>query len=111
MHNKIMLLVEDDFGCVELTRHALEKNHIIKNLVIAQDGQNFGTRSDANSDIPNLSAVVLLDLQLPGADGLEILRRIRTDDMTKMLPVMIFTSSTDKRDMAKCYDLGANSYI
>ncbi|HYA13281.1 MAG TPA: response regulator [Syntrophales bacterium] len=116
MRNKIVLLVEDDPGSIELARRALGKNHIVKNLVIAQDGQEaldylFGTWSQAKGDTPRLPVVVLLDLNMPGVDGLEILRRIRADDRTKLLPVVIFTSSTNKRDMEKCYDLGANSYI
>jgi len=116
MHNKIVLFVEDDPGTIDLAKHAFEKNHIVKNLVVAQDRQEaldciFGTWSQAQGNIPYLPIVVLLDLKLPGIDGLEILRRIRADDRTKLIPVVIFTSSKDEHDMAHCYDLGANSYI
>jgi len=112
MDIKIILMVEDNLSDIELTKRAFEKGRISNKLVVAMDGQKaldylLGTGGDS----PLLPAVVLLDLKLPKVDGLEVLRRMRADDRTKRLPVVILTSSSEEPDLIKSYDLGANSYI
>ncbi len=116
MKAKIILLIEDNPDDVALTRRALEKSHIANKLVIAEDGEEaidylFGIGSHAGRDISNLPALILLDLKLPKVDGHEVLKRIRGDERTKRLPVVILTSSNEKNDVETCYDIGANSYI
>ena len=116
MHNKVILLVEDDPSEVGLTRRAFEKHHIGNELVIAEDGQEaldylFGAGAYAGRDIKILPTVVLLDLKLPRVDGLDVLKIVRNHDLTKRLPVVVLSSSREEQDVAMCYDLGANSYI
>jgi CheY-like chemotaxis protein len=116
MKPKIILLVEDNPSDIGLTQRALAKSRIANDLVIAKDGQEaldylFGAGVYAGRDVSDLPALVLLDLKLPGVDGLEVLRRIRADDRTRRLPVVILTSSKEEADVAQSYDLGANSYI
>jgi len=116
MNSKIILLVEDNPSDVELTQRALERSHIVNELVIAQDGQEaldyvFGGGAYAGRDVTQLPALVLLDLKLPRVDGLQVLRRIRADERTRRLPVVILTTSREEQDVAHSYDLGANSYI
>lgn len=116
MSDKSILLVEDNPDDAALTVHALETNKIGNTLVIARDGVEaldylFGTGSHAGRDLANLPAVVLLDLKLPRIDGLEVLRRVRTDERTRLLPVVILTSSNEEEDRIKGYALGANSYV
>jgi CheY-like chemotaxis protein len=99
-----------------LTKRALANANIANKLVVAEDGQEaldylFGTGHYAGRDAAPLLAVVLLDLKLPKVDGLDILRRIRANERTKRLPVVILTSSQEEQDIAAGYDLGANSYI
>jgi CheY-like chemotaxis protein len=106
----MLLLVEDNPDDAELTLRAFKKNNIQNPVHIARDGVEaidwlFG---DASRDLP---AVVLLDLKLPKVDGLEVLRRIRGDERTRMLPVVILTSSKEEADMINGYRLGANSYV
>ena len=113
---KTILLIEDNLSDIELTRRAFEKGHIGNRLVVTEDGQEalnylFGTGAQAGEEAPPLPAVVLLDLKLPKMDGQEVLRRIRTNERTKRLPVVILTSSNEDCDLAECYDMGANSYI
>jgi CheY-like chemotaxis protein len=114
MNSKIILLVEDNPSDIELTRRALEKSHIANEMVVAEDGQEaldylFGKATDPGSG--ELPAVVLLDLKLPKVDGHEVLRRIRSGERTRRLPVIILTTSKEEQDVAQSYDLGANSYI
>lgn len=110
----MILLVEDNPDDEALTRRALAKNNIQNEVTVAHDGVEaldllFGTGPHAGRAIS--PAVTLLDLKLPKIDGLEVLRRIRADERTKLLPVVILTSSKEERDLISGYGLGANSYI
>jgi len=116
MHDKIILLVEDNPSDVGLTKRAFKKHRITNKIVVAEDGQEaldylFGAGIYAGRDVTVLPAVVLLDLNLPKLDGLEVLRRIRSHPRTSRLPVVILTTSREEQDIAESYDLGANSYI
>jgi two-component system, response regulator len=116
MKPKIILLVEDNPDDVELTRRAFKKSNIANELVVVGDGQEaidflFATGAHAGRDVEHLPEVVLLDLKLPKVDGLEVLRRMRSHEHTRMLPVVILTSSKEEHDMVSGYALGANSYV
>ena len=109
-----ILLVEDNPDDVALTLRALKSRNITNDVVVANDGVQaleylFGAASKPGTE--ELPAVVLLDLKLPKVNGLEVLQRIRADERTKMLPVVILTSSDEERDIIKGYSLGANSYV
>jgi CheY-like chemotaxis protein len=114
MSSKTILLVEDNSSDVDLTIRAFEKAHIHNELVVAEDGQQalellLGDSQKAeNWELP---ALVLLDINLPKVDGIEVLRKIRQNEATHNQLVVILTSSTEERDMKQAYDLGANSYI
>ncbi len=116
MKAKNILLVEDNPSDVDLTKRALIKAHIANELVVAEDGQEaldylFGTGIHTGRDVSLLPAVILLDLKLPRVNGLEVLKRIRANERTKRLPVVILTTSQEEKDIAAGYDLGTNSYI
>ena len=116
MTAKIILLVEDNPSDIGLTRRALAKSRIANDLVVAEDGQDaldylFGSGAYAGRDVTQLPTLVLLDLKLPRLDGLEVLRRIRSETLTRRMPVVILTSSKEEQDLATSYDLGVNSYI
>jgi len=116
MENKAILLVEDNADDEALTLRALKKNNIRNEVIVAHDGAEaleylFGTGKFAGRNTDFIPQVVLLDLKLPKVDGLEVLRRLRADQRTKLLPVVILTSSTEEQDRIKGYDLGANSYV
>jgi two-component system response regulator len=116
MNEKIILLVEDNHLDEELMLRALKKNNIRNVVVVARDGEQavdylFGTGSHAGRDIGDVPAVVLLDLKLPKIDGLEVLRRVRSDERTRLLPVVILTSSKEDKDRLGGYASGANSYV
>ncbi len=116
MEEKIILLVEDNPNDVALTERALKRSKVINKLVVAGDGAEaldylFGIGAYAGRDVNNMPQVILLDLKLPKIDGLEVLRRIRANEMTKLLPVVILTSSREEKDLINSYSLGANSYI
>jgi two-component system response regulator len=116
MNTKTILLIEDNPSDVELTRRALGKGHILNKLIVASDGQEaldylFGTGAYAGRDISDFPTLTLLDLKLPKVSGLDVLRRIRTEVITRRMPVVILTSSREEQDMAASYDLGVNSYI
>jgi two-component system, response regulator len=110
----VILLVEDNPDDEALTLRALKKNNITNEVVVARDGAEaldylFGTgKQNGRTLSPH---VILLDLKLPKVDGLEVLQRIRADDRTKLLPVVILTSSNEERDRIQGYGLGANSYV
>ena len=105
--DKRILLVEDNPDDVELTLRALKKNNILNEVVVARDGVE-AIEYLAEGDLP---MVVLLDLKLPRLDGLEVLKRMRANDASRMLPVVIMTSSEEERDLLDGYSLGCNSYI
>lgn len=116
MDNKVILLVEDNPDDEELTRRALKKSNVLNEVVVARDGVEaldylFGTGAYAGKDPDDLPAVILLDLKLPKVNGLEVLRRLREDHRTKLLPVVILTSSKEQQDILSGYSLGANSYV
>ena len=110
---KWILLVDDSADDVELTRLALEENKIANTLVVAHDGAEALELLSAESieKLGELPAVILLDLNLPKVDGIEVLRHLREDERTKLVPVVILTSSEAERDLVDTYNLGANSYI
>jgi CheY-like chemotaxis protein len=116
MKEKHILLVEDDPDDVKLTLKALEKSRVANRVEVVWDGIEaldylFGTGKFAGRDIAMRPQLILLDLKMPKMDGLEVLRRIRSDERTKLLPVVILTTSTEDRDRIESYKLGANSYI
>lgn len=113
---KTILLIEDNPDDVELTRRALNRSNVANRLVLVTDGAEaldylFATGEYAERDASDLPQVILLDLKLPKIDGLEVLRRIRADERTRLLPVVILTSSNRERDVIDSYKLGANSYV
>ncbi len=116
MRNGIILLVEDNPDDVELTLRSLRNNNILNEVVVAGDGVEaldylFGTGAHAGRDLSVMPAVILLDLKMPRIDGFEVLRCLRTDERTKLLPAVILTSSKEEQDMLNGYRLGANSYV
>lgn len=116
MNGQTILLVEDNPDDAALTLHALETNQITNPVVVARDGVEaldylFATGSHADRDPGELPTLVLLDLKLPRIDGLEVLRRLRADARTRLLPVVILTSSNEDEDRFRGYSLGANSYV
>jgi CheY-like chemotaxis protein len=116
MDSKIIFLVEDNPDDEALTLRAFKKNNIGNEVVVARDGAEaldyfFGTGAHAGRDMRVEPAITLLDLKLPKVDGLEVLRRLRGDERTKLLPVVILTSSKEDQDLINGYRLGANSYI
>jgi two-component system response regulator len=109
-----ILLVEDNPDDVALTLRALKSHNITNDVVVAPDGAQaldylFGP--DGGKHAPELPAVVLLDLKLPKVNGMEVLQRIRSEESTRLLPVVILTSSDEERDVIEGYSLGANSYV
>ncbi|MGB2929368.1 MAG: response regulator [Desulfobacterales bacterium] len=116
MRKKIILLVEDNSDDELLAIRALEKNNIMNEVVVARDGAEaldylFGAGAYAGRDMSVMPQIILLDLKLPKIDGLEVLRSLRNDERTKLLPVVVLTSSKEERDLTESYSLGANSYI
>ncbi len=112
----VILLVEDNQDDEELTRMAFKECKFLNELAVTRDGQEaldylFAAGKYSGRNVCDQPQVVLLDLKLPKVDGLEVLRRIRADERTKFLPVVILTSSMQERDMVAGYSLGANSYI
>ncbi|MEJ7597585.1 MAG: response regulator [Kofleriaceae bacterium] len=113
---KIILLVEDNPSDEKLTLRAFKKSGVANEITVVRDGAEaldyvFGTGTHAGRDITQLPSIVLLDLKLPRVEGLEVLRRIRADERTKLLPVVILTSSKEEEDIARSYSLGANAYV
>jgi len=114
--DKTILLVEDNPDDETLTLRALIKNNILNQVTIVRDGAEaldylFGQGVYAGRDVGQQPAVTLLDLKLPKVDGLEVLKRLRADARTRLLPVVILTSSKEEQDLISGYHLGANSYI
>ena len=116
MGKKSILLVEDNPDDVELTLRAFKRNGIANEVIVATDGEEaldylFATGKHAGRDPSVMPTVVLLDLKLPKVMGLDVLRRLRADERTKRLPVVVLTSSNEERDIITSYDLGANSFV
>jgi two-component system, response regulator len=116
MDDKIILLVEDNPDDEELTLRTLKKNNIQNDVVVLRDGQEaldylFGTGPYRERESSAMPVVIMLDIKLPKVGGMEVLRRIRADRRTRLLPVVILTSSDEERDLAESYQLGANSYV
>ncbi len=113
---KTILLVEDNPDDVELTLLGLKKNNVVNDIVVAQDGAEaldylFCTGKYAERDASVMPVLILLDLKLPKIDGIEVLKRLRNDDRTKIIPVVVLTTSDEEKDLIQCYNGGANSYI
>ncbi len=116
MDKKVILLVEDNPDDEALTLRALKRGHFLNDVVVVRNGLEaldylFATGAYADRDRRVIPQLILLDLKLPKIDGLEVLRRIRADDRTRLLPVVILTSSDEERDVIEGYKLGANSYV
>jgi two-component system response regulator len=116
VEDKTILLVEDNPDDEALTLRVFKKSNILNKVVVTRDGAEaldylFGTGRYTGRDTSLMPQVILLDLKLPKVDGLEVLRRLRTDERTKLLPVVILTSSDEERDIVDSYSLGANSYV
>jgi two-component system, response regulator len=116
MDEKIILLVEDNPDDVDLTLRAFKHNNIFNKVVVARDGVEaldylMGTGMHEGRDLKDLPVVILLDLKLPKINGLEVLKRIRENELTRLLPVVILTSSIEEQDVINGYRLGANSYV
>lgn len=114
--SRLILLVEDNPDDVLLTLRAFERSQVRTEIVVTQDGEEaldflFATGRYAQRDVLVMPDVVLLDLKLPKIEGLEVLQRLRADERTRRLPVVILTSSSEERDVISTYDLGANSYV
>src|SRR6266704_1628356 len=113
---RIVLLVEDNPDDEALTLRALKKNNIRNEVVVARDGSEaidylFGTGVFAGRDLSSMPQIILLDLKLPKIDGFEVLNRVRASESTKLLPVVILTTSNEDQDRIRGYDLGANSFV
>src|SRR5690349_199884 len=114
--SKVILLVEDNPKDEALTIRAFEKNRLCNDIVVARDGAEaldylFGTGQFAGRNAQDTPQIVLLDLKLPKLSGLQVLEKIRTEDITRLLPVVVLTSSKEDRDIVESYTRGANSYI
>jgi two-component system response regulator len=115
MESRRILLVEDNPNDVELTRHALSRNKLTLEMVVAQDGQEaldllLGSSPEGHgpADLPIL---ILLDLRLPKVDGLAVLKAVKGNPATRLIPVVVLSTSREDRDVQAAYDLGANSYV
>jgi CheY-like chemotaxis protein len=116
MSERYILLVEDNPDDEELTLLSLRKNNLAHEIVVVRDGVEaieylFGTGQYANRDVMQVPTVILLDLKLPKLDGLGVLKRLRADERTRNLPVVVLTSSSQDADVIASYNLGANSYV
>jgi CheY-like chemotaxis protein len=116
MDNRPILLVEDNPDDVALTLRAFRRQRIVNDVVVAKDGVEaldylFASGPHAGRNARELPAVVLLDLKLPRLDGLDVLRQLRANPLTRLLRIVVLTSSKEEQDILQSYDLGANSYI
>jgi two-component system response regulator len=116
MANNTILLVEDNPDDVELTLRAFKKSNLKNEITIARDGVEaldflFGTGAHAGRDVSDLPQLVMLDLNIPKIDGLEVLQAMRADERTKLVPVVVLTSSREQEDIVKSYRFGANSFV
>jgi two-component system response regulator len=116
MNKQYLVLVEDRSDDIDLTLRALKKNNIANDLVVLRDGAEaleyfFATGKYAGRNLDELPAVILLDIKLPKVDGMEVLKRLRANEQTKLIPVVILTSSKEERDVISGYQLGCNSYV
>lgn len=116
MSDHVILLVEDNPDDEALTLRALQRNNIANQIVVARDGVEaldylLARGAHAERDISRPPVLVMLDLKLPKIDGLEVLRQMRADERTRMIPVVMFTSSKEESDLVKSYRNGANSYV
>jgi two-component system response regulator len=116
MDERIILLVEDNPDDEELTIRTLRKNHIKNDIVVVQDGVEaleylFGMGKYSNRDITKMPVLIMLDIKLPKLNGLEVLKKIKNDNRTRLIPVVILTSSDEERDLIESYKFGANSYV
>ena len=114
--SKVILLVEDNPDDILMTQRALRKNNILNEVVVVEDGTEalnylFGTGKYLDRDTTVQPQVILLDLNLPKMGGLEVLRRLRSDERTNLLPVVVLTTSTEDKDRIESYKLGTNSYV
>jgi two-component system response regulator len=114
--DRMILLVEDNPDDEVLTLRALRKNHIVNQVVVARDGVEaldflFGTGAHTGRDVRDLPQVVLLDLNLPRIGGLEVLRRVRADERTRIVPIVVLTSSKQEEDVLRSFSNGANAYV
>jgi CheY-like chemotaxis protein len=115
-NDRIILLVEDNQKDEELTLRALRKSNVMNPIVVARDGVEaldylFSRGAHANRDPEAVPQLVLLDLKLPRVDGLEVLKELRESELTRLLPVVVLTSSLEDQDLIRSYRLGANSYV
>ena len=113
---KTILLVEDNVSDIELTQRAMKNSRISNELIVVEDGQEaldylFCEGDYAGREPASMPALVLLDLKVPRVSGLDVLHRIRGDSRTRNLPVVVLTTSNEDQDVARCYELGVNSYI
>ena len=116
VREEVILLVEDNPDDEFMTRRALEQNNLYNDLVVVRDGEQaldylFGAGSFEGRDTTVMPQVILLDLGLPKVDGLEVLKRIRSDERTRRLPVVVLTSSGEEQDRVESYVRGANSFV
>ena len=116
MHERVIVLVEDNANDEELMLRAFRKSGIELRVVIVRDGAEaldyfFMRGAHAGRSASEIAQVVLLDLKLPKISGLDVLRELRSDDRTKLLPIVILTSSAEDQDLVRCYSAGANSYV
>ncbi len=116
MENNVILLVEDNPRDEALTLRALKKCNILNEVVVVRDGVEaldylFGTGAYSGRDMQVMPQITLLDLKLPKVNGLQVLQKIRANERTRRLPVVMFTSSNEEEDLINSYDLGANSYV
>ena len=116
MNRDLILLVEDNPDDEALTLRALKRNNILNPVVVAHDGVEaldflFGTGMYEGRDVKERPTVILLDLKLPKIDGLEVLKRLRSDERTRLIPVVVLTTSNEEQDIIRSYSLGVNSYV